>query len=91
MMFQDVPIAQIKNLNKFHAEVLVSLMLVFPSQPECLADGLKLMPMTTLIMVFEHEEHGVQSIVVADRGSMVQRRDDLFVVLVSMAMSMFSA
>ena len=41
-------------------------------------------------MVSEHKEHCIQSIVVADRGSMVQRRDNLFIVLVSRAMSMVS-
>lgn len=31
MMFQDVAITQIEDLNEFHAEILVSLMLFFPS------------------------------------------------------------
>lgn len=47
--------------------------------------------MSTFIMVSTHEEHGIQGIMVADRGSMVQRRDDLFVVLMSISMSMVSA
>ena len=42
-------------------------------------------------MVFEHEEHSIQSIVAAEHQSMVQRCDDLFVVFVSMTMSMVSA
>lgn len=90
MMLQDIAIMQIEDLDEFHTELLVSLMLVFPSQPERLADSLELVPMTALIMVFEHEEHRIQSIVVADRRSMVQRCDNLFVVLVSVAMSMIS-
>ena len=90
MMFQDITITQVQDLDEFHTEFLVSLMLVFPSQPERLADRLELVPMTALIMISEHEEHGIQSIVVADRRSVVQCRDNLFVVLVSMAMSMVS-
>ena len=47
--------------------------------------------MSTFIVESTHENHGIQGIIVTAIQAMVQRSDDLFIVLMSMAMSMVSA
>ena len=91
MDFQYIAIAEVEYLNQLDREPRMCMVMTFPSLPQDFADALELVPMARLIVRTAHIEHCVQGIGMADVRLLIERGNDLLIVLRSSAMSVISA